>query len=151
PAGELDPLCATEGIRDEAREAAIRLDAAELVLLDHDLPAGCRYERLLEAAEHVRRLVDRGSPVPPMRAIQVDDAAARLVEAVGRLTAARDDVIAEDVAEHLEDAASGKRAKAVDANADNGLADEVDRKLRLVGFGRKRIGDGQSRGGVVGR
>src|SRR5207237_6127768 len=86
-----------------------------------------------------------------MRAIQVDDAAARLVEAVGRLNAARDDVIAEDVAEHRGDAASRKRAKAVDANADNGLADEVDRKLRLVGFGRKRIGDGQARGGAVER
>ena len=89
------------------------------------VPSPCLRERLVEAAEHVRRRVDAAPQFQRCVRFRYMRAAG-FVETARRLHAAGDDVVAEDVAEQRRDPAADVGAEAVDADADHRLAEEVD-------------------------
>jgi len=69
---KLDPIRPAERIRQNAGEAAVGLDDA-LLLLNQDRLAGRRVDSRPNRREHIRCLIERHAPVPPVRAIQVHD------------------------------------------------------------------------------
>ena len=148
PRRELDAPRAAERIERDPRQAAIDLQLAQLVLFDERIAGRVRHEGLLKSADRIRRLVDRGAPVPSVGAIQVQQRAAGFVEAAGRLNVRRDDVIAQDVAENHPDAAAHVRAKRIDADTHDRLTDVVRSQVRTVRLRleRRRL---RQAGGVV--